>query len=102
MLGGSEELLLKIARDVMKNASAILCQNDEIAYRLQMVLGKVRSAGRRALEVVSFDNSYYASTVSRITSLGHKNRDLVTAITDAVCRRRYMPEPIKWQLHVRS
>ncbi len=102
ILAGNDEFLCRVVAEMPPEVTAVICQNDEIAYRLQMVLGKVRSAGRRALEVVSFDNSYYASTVSRITSLGHKNRDLVTAITDAVCRRRYMPEPIKWQLHVRS
>ena len=99
MLGGSEELLLKIAGEIKKGASAIVCQNDELSYRLQELLKKdIRSD----IEVVSFDNSYYASTASRITSLGHKSRDLITAITDAVCRKGYVPEPIEWHIHIRN
>lgn len=99
MLGGSEELLLKIAGEIKKGASAIVCQNDELSYRLQELLKKDM---RSDIEVVSFDNSYYASTASRITSLGHKSRDLITAITDAVCRKGYVPAPIAWHIHIRN
>ena len=99
MLGGSEELLLKIAGEIKKGASAIVCQNDELSYRLQEILKKEK---RSDIEVVSFDNSYYASTASRITSLGHKSRDLITAVTDAVSRKGYIPEPIKWHIHIRN
>ena len=99
MLGGSEELLLKIAREVRSDASAVICQNDELAYRLKECLRKEK---RSDIEVVSFDNSYYASTASRITSLGHKRHDLIASVTDAICRRGYVPEPVKWHIHIRS
>ena len=98
MLSGSEELLLKIAQEAKRNASAVICHNDETAYRLKALLQKER---RSDIAVVSFDNSYYAAR-SAITSLGHKSRDVMSAITDAVCRKGYGPEPLKWHLHIRS
>ena len=99
MLAGSEEFLLKIAREIRQGASAVICQNDELAYRLKETLRKEK---RSDIEVVSFDNSYYAGTASRITSLGHKKHDVLTTITDAVCSRGYVPDPIRWHLHTRS
>jgi len=99
MLAGKDEFLLTITEEVRKNASAVICQNDELAYRLKEILQKEK---RSDIEVVSFDNSYYASTASRITSLGHRKQDLISAITDAVCRKGYTPKPIEWQLHARS
>ena len=99
MLSGSEEFLLKISREIRKDASAVICQNDELAYRLKEILRKEK---RSDIEVVSFDNSYYASTSSRITSLGHKKHDLIASVTDAICRRGYVPEPVKWHIHIRS
>lgn len=99
MLGGSEGSLLKIAHELERNASAVVCQNDEIAYRLMQILKKEK---RSDIAVVSFDNSYYANASSGITSLGHKSRDLIAAITNAVSRKGYAPAPIAWHIHVRN
>ena len=65
MLAGSEEFLLKISAKIREDASAVICHNDELAYRLKELLRKEK---RSDIEVVSFDNSYYASTASRTTS----------------------------------
>ncbi|MCR5527752.1 MAG: GntR family transcriptional regulator [Saccharofermentans sp.] len=99
MLTGDEEFLLKIAHEIRQDASAIVCHNDELAFRLQEILKRER---RSDIEVVSFDNSYYAASSSRITSLGHKRHDILKAITDAVCKRGYIPSPVKWHIHIRN
>lgn len=60
-------------RDMLKDASAVICYNDEIAH---VLIRKLLEDGKRVpedLAIVSFDNSYYSQIgpVS-ITSLGHR------------------------------
>lgn len=102
ILSGNDELLQRTVEDMPPEVTAVICQNDEIAYRLIKILEKNR---RPDVAVVSFDNSYYASGPSSITSLGHSNKELISAATDAVIsavrHKNYYPAPIRWHLHTR-
>ena len=102
ILSGSDEFLQRAVSDMPPEVTAVICQNDEIAYRLIKVLEKNR---RPDVAVVSFDNSYYASGPSSITSLGHSKKELISATAEAVfsavCHKDYYPAPIRWHLHTR-
>ncbi len=72
---GDGRLLAGFLQKRLEDATAVICYNDEIAYRLiQALLG----AGRRVPEdvaVVSFDNSYLSQLGPvPITSLSHRSR----------------------------
>lgn len=69
------DLLDDFIRQRLKDASAVVCYNDEIAY---LLIKRLLDAGRSVpddVAVVSFDNSFYSQiSPVPITSLGHKTR----------------------------
>lgn len=99
ILRGQEDMLLRTAREIEKEASAVICQNDEIAYRLKKIL---ELDGRGDVTIVSFDNSYYARGTSGMTSLGHKSRDLLTTISDTIRYKGFTPDPVSWNIYIRK
>ena len=88
------------------DATAVICYNDEIAYRLIQVL---LEAGRRVPEevsVVSFDNSYLSQLgpVS-ITSLSHRSRmgraaaeQMLSLLRGEAARSKFL----EWELVMRN
>ena len=103
ILAGDDSFLNGVVRQMGTEVTAVICHNDEIAYRLRKALSK---EGRTEVSVVSFDNSYYASGSAAISSLGHSSRDLITAASDAVIsaagHRDFTPKPVSWHLHTRN
>lgn len=88
------------------NATAVVCYNDEIAYRLIQTLLR---AGRRVPEevaVVSFDNSYLSQLGPiSITSLSHRSRMGRVAAEQMVRLLQGEAAPSKfleWELVVRN
>ena len=82
--------------------TAVICQNDEIAYWL---IRELRYAGIRVPEdvsVVSFDNSYMSDLNSvRITTLSH-DQELGTAAAAALLKiiqgEPVLSEDLSWKL----
>lgn len=103
ILSGRDDFLVKSVMSLPSDVTSVICHNDEIAYRLIKALEKT---GRSDVAVVSFDNSYYSSGSSSITSLGHNSREFTAAATEAVlagvCRKGGDPAPIRWHLHIRN
>ena len=77
ILEGDMSLLSRFLANALRECTAVICQNDEIAHRVMRLL---RRAERRPA-VVSFDNSFYAAAEG-ITSLGH----LPGAVGEAAAR----------------
>ena len=77
ILEGDTSLLSRFLATALRECTAVICQNDEIAHRVMQIL---RRAERRPA-VVSFDNSFYAAAEG-ITSLGH----LPGAVGEAAAR----------------
>ena len=83
--------------------TAVICQNDEIAYWL---IRELRYAGMRVPEdvsVVSFDNSYMSDLNSvRITTLSHEKQELGTAAASALLKiiqgEPVLSEDLSWKL----
>ena len=83
--------------------SAVICQNDEIAYWL---IKELHYAGIRVPEdisVVSFDNSYMSDLDSiRITTLSHKSHEMGFMAASTLLRmiqgEPVFSEELSWQL----
>ncbi len=77
LLGGRLDWLHRFVASELRNCSAVVCYNDEIAYPLIQCL---LTAGKRVPEdvaVVSFDNSHYCRlSPVPITSLGHEKHQM--------------------------
>lgn len=76
LLEAKDDRLLRLfLQELLGDATAVICYNDEVAYPLIQAL---LCAGKRVPEdvaVVSFDNSYYSQMGPvPITSLRHHNR----------------------------
>lgn len=70
LLDGDDRLLRRFLECYRLNCSAVVCQNDEIAFRLLRLL----RSERIDMAVVSFDNSYLAlSRDAQLTSLGFRD-----------------------------
>ena len=101
IVDGGGELLQHFLRRYWYDCSAVICQNDELAYHL---LRELERMGRRVpedLALVSFDDSYYASAGSvGITSLGHRPYALAEAAEQAVLAAvggtGLSPAPVPW------
>ncbi len=89
-----------------KNArlcSAVICQNDEIAYWLIRELRYAEIRVPEDISVVSFDNSYMSELGPvRITSLTHREHEMGTAAASALLRMIHgetvWPEELSWRL----
>lgn len=67
LLNGDEELLRRFQTRFRGDCSAVVCFNDELAYRLQRYL----RASHAPMSIVSFDNSYLAiAQDASLTTLG--------------------------------
>lgn len=83
--------------------SAVICQDDEIAYWL---IKELHYAGIRIPEdisVVSFDNSYMSDLDSiRITTLSHKSHEIGFMAASALIRmiqgETVFSEELSWQI----
>ena len=78
--------------------TAVICQNDEIAYWL---IRELRYAGMRVPE--DFDNSYMSDLNSvRITTLSHEKQELGTAAASALLKiiqgEPVLSEDLSWKL----
>ncbi len=79
--------LQNFTQDVLYEASALVCFNDEIAYRLLPILTRFHINVPEDLSIVSFDDSYL-SLIERIhiTSLAHKKHSFTDAVTASITR----------------
>lgn len=79
--------LQSFTKDVLYEASALVCFNDEIAYRLLPILTKHHINVPEDLSIVSFDDSYLSLIEQiRITSLAHEKHSFTDAVTSSLTR----------------
>ena len=98
---GGGELLRLFLRQYWYGCSAVICQNDELAYHL---IRELQHLGRRVpddLAVASFDDSYYATAgIVGISSLAHRPHALAEAAEQAVLAALdgtgQSPPPVPW------
>jgi len=107
LLHGDDELLQRFIGDNLGNCTAVICQNDEIAYRLIRLLESRGISVPGTVVVVSFDDSYYASQgQSGITSLGHSNRNMSSIAADtviaAIRNKKSASVNVEWRLKIRG
>ena len=92
--------------DLDPDCTAVVCHNDEIAYRLIKALEKRGRSVPKDIAVVSFENSYYAKDSANITSLGHSEKELTQTTADAVFsaidHKMIRIDPVRWNLHIRN
>lgn len=81
LLDGDEALLQRFQSGYRRDCSAVVCFNDELAFRLQRYLRSLHAP----MSVVSFDNSYLAlSRDSSLTTLGFDAQPPGTAAVAAI------------------
>lgn len=101
LLDGSDEMLRRFLRDYRTQSTAVVCFNDEVAFRLLRFTGP----GRNAPAVLSFDNSYYATGEASITSLGQSGESFGTAtariLLEMLGGKSPVLAPLPWQLYSR-
>lgn len=74
--------LTRFTREVLEQSTALVCFNDEIAYRLLPILTRLHIRVPEDLSIVSFDDSYLSLIEPvRITSLAHKKHAFSDAVT---------------------
>ncbi|ETP71558.1 transcriptional regulator [Lachnospiraceae bacterium JC7] len=79
--------LQNFTRDVLYEATALVCFNDEIAYRLLPILTKLQINVPEDLSIVSFDDSYLSMIEQiHITSLAHEKHSFSDAVTASLTR----------------
>lgn len=83
----SDALFQAFIRDQLRDCTAVVCYNDEIAFHLIRALQR---AGKRVpadVAVVSFDNSYYSTFGPvGITSLGHAEHSMGRTASECLLR----------------
>ncbi|SFG30534.1 GntR family transcriptional regulator [Oribacterium sp. WCC10] len=73
--------LMDFTKDVLYESSALVCFNDEVAYRLLPILTKLQIRVPDDLSIVSFDDSYLSQIEHiRITSLSHEKHSFSDAV----------------------
>lgn len=100
---GHTELLEHFLQFYLRDCTAVVCYNDEIADKLARLLLRL---GRRVpgdVAVVSFDNSYYSDLCPvRITSLAHEAHKLggmaASLLLDRIEGRPCQSQQITWRL----
>lgn len=95
--------LTAFIRRYAQSCSAVICQNDEIAYWLIRELEYANIRVPEHLSVVSFDNSYMSELGPvRITSLSHKEHEMATAAASTLLRMIHgesvFSEELSWRL----
>lgn len=77
MLLGDETMLTFYIDCLLKGCTAVVCYNDEVAYRLVSIMQKKGLRVPEDMAVASFDNSHFSELSSvRITSLAHGSKKL--------------------------
>ena len=106
MIKGNDDFLKSFIDEIDQDCTAVVCQNDEVAFRLIKLMEKRGISVPKDLSVVSFENSYYSSDMADITSLGQSDKELIRVTSETVLaaieHRTVKPEPIGWKLHVRN
>lgn len=106
LISGDDEMLIRFISEKDPECTAVVCQNDAVAFRLIRVLEKRGISVPKDMAVVSFENSYYSKGSADITSLGHSEKELALLTADAVIaaieHKIMRPEPVKWNLHIRT
>ena len=70
-----------------KEATAVVCYNDEIAYWLTKELAYRNLRIPEDISVVCFDNTYLSDlSFTRLTSLSHKSREMGTAAAEGLLK----------------
>lgn len=87
--------------------SAIVCFNDEIAYFLIREIKKLGASIPEDFAVVSFDNSYLASSsIPGITSMGHEphlvGKTAATSMIELIRGKSVASVKLEWTLHKRA
>lgn len=99
LLEGGDALLRRFWNEYRGNATAAICFNDEIAFRLQ----RFTQSQREELRLVSFDDSYLARDTA-LTSLGIVGSIGEAAVANLICQIEGKPAPTRrlpWKLHLR-
>ena len=79
--------LQSFTQDVLYEASALVCFNDEIAYRLLPILTRFHINVPEDLSIVSFDDSFLSLIEKiHITSLAHTKHSFTDAVTASITR----------------
>lgn len=91
----------------LKDCTAIVCYNDEIAYNLIKRLQEKGIEVPKDKAVASFDNSFYSQIGTiPITSLGHKDKktgiEAATMLLSIVNGESVVSEKIGWELYARK
>lgn len=88
MLDPALRLKLKnFTEEVLYEATALVCFNDEIAYSLLPILTKLHISVPEDLAIVSFDDSYLSLIEQiHITSLAHEKHSFSDAVTASLTR----------------
>lgn len=103
---GGYSLLDRFIDKRLKDCTAIVCYNDEIAYNLINRLQEKGVAVPKEKAVVSFDNSFFSQISSiSITSLGHKEKKTGTAaatmLLSIIQGNEIISEKLGWELYER-
>lgn len=103
LLEGDEALLRRFQSSYRRDCSAVVCFNDELAFRLQRFL----RAARTPMSVVSFDNSYLALTQdASLTTLGFPEETPGAAAVRSLLSQMEGHSPgdilLPWHLHTRK
>lgn len=107
LVSGDRSFLRRFIDGYLRDNTAVVCQNDIIAYHLIRMLEQKDLHVPGNVSVVSFDNSYYTTLDGAdITSLGHEDKALgnavVNAVMSAVAGRTVLVPDIAWKLNVRA
>ena len=99
--------LTSFLRKNKDECSAVICQNDEIAYWLVKELDYAGIRIPEDISIVSFDNSYMSSLDSiRITSLAHNSHEMGTTAAAVLLRMiqgdSVHSEELSWHLILRG
>lgn len=99
--------LSEFAAKQLKNATAVVCYNDEIAYWLIKELSYKNLRIPEDISIVCFDNSYLSELSSvRITSLSHKSHEMGTTAAEAILKlmkgSAVSPQKLTWHLAARQ
>lgn len=93
LLEGDNWLLRRFLEAYRGDCTAVVCFNDDLAFRLLRFLRQQKEE----LRLVSFDNSFLARDAA-ITSLGIAEYPAVTAILNQIEGKPTTPAPLPWKL----
>lgn len=100
---GHSELLEHFLQFYLKDCTAVICYNDEIADKLIRLLLRKKRPVPESVAIVSFDNSYYSDLCPvPITSLSHEAHKLggmaASLLLDRIAGRPCQSQFISWRL----